>query len=1173
MGVSYTEEQEACVKSLIGPVDVSAGAGSGKTFTLTQRIVHALEDPNSGVDDIDQVCAITFTEKAASELKGRIRSTLRARGLFDQALKVDSAWISTIHGMCSRILRTQALDLGLDPSFTVLGQNESDALLAEVLDFVLAEDAKEKRQFVPLTQEFPVASTGFGLSLTDLVGSILNASLGLPDGPLGLKTAAASEETASALARQLLDAYEDMAAVLEAYKPGKQRDEALDQAGQARVALTGFLQGNQQTFAALWSALDSCKVLRKFTAKDLVGPSEEYRQVHYRVVRLASMAKSSDLLQLALLLAQRVGTLLDVYKRSEGTLDNNDLIALAARAMENPVVAQNYVDRFRLIMVDEFQDTDQLQLSLVRRMAGPGMRYLCTVGDAQQSIYGFRGADIAVYRAYQRQLQDESLLGEGARPSQLKLSRNFRSHQDVLSFVKAVCAQRQVFGQDFLDLSATYDGSKYRSAEPRIQLAVSAAAVGKGDGSRISDARAVQASQIASYFLRMKQAGHSLSDMVLLLGSTTQASLYAAEIRSKVGPCVIAGGSLFCSAPEVDTVKELMLALANPLDTESLFRVLSSPAFALDASDYLALSTYCEDGLNKRRPLDEGLAELGRLALQGNLPGVSAGLAHAVYLLAQAQKDLRQKPFYQVVLDVCLQSGWLSRLEGQGAEGLSVAGNILKAVRLLEDLEAQSAAGPSCLAREFAARLDGLKETPGALNAGGQEAIRIMTIHASKGLEFPIVALADFDASPSSEAFVARKVEGVAHVSLRLSGEKLAGQDQLSAAFAALADELCPPTINDLSFASPDVFHAVLAQEAAQADREERQRLFYVGATRAKEALCVFLALKPNKDGDLLAQEGLAYDLQSALFAGEGYPAESGSFAYGADQAGDYRVAFASAADVASEDTQEKLGPGSILAPVFDPPEPIRCAVPPAKPTGIVSYSALDQALDHETMGAALSVPAQTALSLSTFDQVDQLDEMDAGPVRRLASDADKATAFGSAFHRLAQVFALAGADAARDALSSVAQFYGVGDCARLDQALKRWVSSKECARAFAYESCKPEVAFCLPVGQGFLEGAIDLLCTHASNKEEALVIDYKTGGWPSETLEALTAKHGLQARCYAAAVLSQGYKAVELVFYRVEQGNAVTFSFTQDQLPDLLSALDDVVSAAEGSSASDMTS
>lgn len=122
---------------------VSAGAGSGKTFTLTQRIAWALL-PGSGADgapfleDIDQVLAITFTDKAAGEIKSRVKATLAAEGMAAQALKVDDAWISTIHGMCSRILRMHATELGIDPAFSVLDEATAADLFNVAVEEVLA---------------------------------------------------------------------------------------------------------------------------------------------------------------------------------------------------------------------------------------------------------------------------------------------------------------------------------------------------------------------------------------------------------------------------------------------------------------------------------------------------------------------------------------------------------------------------------------------------------------------------------------------------------------------------------------------------------------------------------------------------------------------------------------------------------------------------------------------------------------------------------------------------------------------------------------------------------------------------------------------------------------------------------------------------------------------------
>ena len=138
---SCTPGQRESVRRVEGPLLVSAGAGSGKTFTLTQRIAYALL-PESGpaAGGIDEVLAITFTEKAAAEIKARVKRTLRAEGMCEEALKVDAAWISTIHGMCARILRTHALELGLDPAFGIVGDAERADLVAASIDEALGAD-------------------------------------------------------------------------------------------------------------------------------------------------------------------------------------------------------------------------------------------------------------------------------------------------------------------------------------------------------------------------------------------------------------------------------------------------------------------------------------------------------------------------------------------------------------------------------------------------------------------------------------------------------------------------------------------------------------------------------------------------------------------------------------------------------------------------------------------------------------------------------------------------------------------------------------------------------------------------------------------------------------------------------------------------------------------------
>ena len=182
---TLNDRQRQIVSTLDRPVFVEAGAGSGKTFTLTRRIAWALS-PGSGVDgapfvdDLSQVLVITFTNAAAREIKERVRSTLREAGMREQALMVDSAWISTIHGMCSRILKRHALDLGIDPSFKVAGVNEARALLEQATEEVVGAanrghaDAVLNRAFEEYGYGTLGGPTSFGV--VSMVLDVVNAA-------------------------------------------------------------------------------------------------------------------------------------------------------------------------------------------------------------------------------------------------------------------------------------------------------------------------------------------------------------------------------------------------------------------------------------------------------------------------------------------------------------------------------------------------------------------------------------------------------------------------------------------------------------------------------------------------------------------------------------------------------------------------------------------------------------------------------------------------------------------------------------------------------------------------------------------------------------------------------------------------------------------------------------
>ncbi len=1296
MAVRFTEEQRACVEQLAGPVDISAGAGSGKTFTLTQRIAAALADPASGVDDIDQICAITFTRKAAAELKGRVRSTLRAQGRLDQAMKVDGAWISTIHGMCSRILRAEALQLGVDPAFRVLEGKERDDLLAQALSEVLGRpsDIVEGAVRDALLREFAVRSYRGEASVASMVARLADAAAAMPEGAGGF-VRGPEPPLPSTLARQLLEAYRAVEPFYRDCKPSKTRDAALADLERACEALEAFLDAGVQDLDGLLRVLDGCPLLRKINTKDEARGEafDAYQAAHSRVAQNAALARGGALLDELMDMARRVDETFSRLKRASAALDNNDLVRLALRALEDPVVGARYADRFKLVMVDEFQDTDALQIAIVRHLAGPGLRYLCTVGDAQQSIYRFRGADVNGYRAFRAQLAAPEIAQAGGSASLLRLTRNFRSHGDVLAFVKKICAQPCVFGDDFLDLTAVYDGARYRSADPRVRLTVTMLPAGRAKAGEAARARTTTAREVAAHFARLREAGHEPSEMVLLLGGMTHAQEYAAQLRRAGFECIVAGGSTFFSFPEVSVVRALASAVANPEDTQALFEVLTSDMFRLSADDLLRMATGWDEvwGIPKNRKLDRGLAALRR---EADLP---PALRQAVEVLGRALDAVRYTGLARALEGALVDSGWLARLQLHGAEGAAAIANILKAVRLVRDFEEGGAAGPSSVAGRLTALFDaGSKDKPGVLNASGGNAVRIMTIHASKGLEFPLVAVAELPTGDVRRGALALESRaGRTCVALMPGAATMPAGSALAKAAAKVpvrgADG--PLTWDDaLAASDPACFFGALGDIEAAEEAAEGQRLFYVAATRAKEAVAVFLTVRAKKDDPTC--KGVADDIRSAFFGQEAFPLDARQLDYGGSQPALYRcVRVSDEVAVDADDAGDSLdveagascssgpagaaegsatrrfaaqpsascasllqsdgginsvqtvaapsaapsGPASspdeMFAPEVEPFAFLPCEVPERPATGLFSYSSLHAAAEScadaaapacdsaESAHASARVPAsvsgsgsesETGLELefapvpasaSTSASVSIPDPDDAPASRMAAKDADSATDFGSALHRLAQLAALRGDDAARAHLDAACRTYGVGDRARLAAALERWLGSSAHARAQAYAHREPEFPFALPVADGVLEGEIDLLCfdappvpqgdapggcrdasrsasedaaqpagvpqsassaaPHAASSaasRAAFIVDYKTGGSPVETDEQLRNKHRLQGQCYAFAVLSAGFEAVDIAFVRVERDDPagvdalqqVAYAYTAADLPDL---------------------
>ena len=1216
-------QQLEIVKTLDKPLFVSAGAGSGKTFTLTKRVLWALS-PGSGpfIQSIDQVLAITFTNKAAAELRERIRGALIDEGMMAEALKVDDAWISTIHGMCGRILRAHALELGIDPEFGIAGEDRAAELMDQALNHVLAELGDAREAYPHLLAQFRLrGGGGFGAqaSAVSLARDLLEKAVGSVKGFDAVRMVKPELD---------LDALEDAyRAVLGAVSPASKGAETCAAALEALVAF-GESDGTRADFLACAQRLGVPRAAGK--AKPLIEALKAERGAAVLGGFLFyAYPAARELMDLVERLFRAYGAL----KREASLLDNSDLLRLAYDALVNhPAIAREYAGRFCLVMIDEFQDTAQQQVELIGRLISPDQRELCTVGDAKQSIYRFRGADVAVFRA-----QEQAILSGSGTGVRVSMARNFRSHAAVLDYVTQVFEERGdgwdiMPGYEALEPSPTRkDGLAAQGASRRQAVLV---AGGRGD-----ERCRVKAQAIAARFRRLADAGQDPAGMVILLGKMTNAGAYAEAVRAAGLPCVISGGSVFAGAPEVQVVEALLRFFANPLDAkEGLLPVLVSPLFELGAQELLAVVTDADGkGGTRRRNLDAVTYLAETLPAFGELPA----LKRACAVLKRAATDVGARPVSALAEEVVRASGWLERLARQGAEGEAVAANVLKALRLVRTVEEGRSSSPRQVATAFAAYLASAKESPGALTAAdeGAGAVRIMTAHASKGLEFPVVAVADCFAIRSAASSLACLARGNSYEAVLAPAEFADDAERKLFADARKAVAADVEAGGEVVGGTAAGRFCELADENRALELEERARLLYVAMTRAREVLILALdarcAGKANKvsipektdltaavlarilpegarlDAGLLAYEGSQpgdFELRTladVTYNGETYAQTDLRDGEGAgEKGGEPEADGATEAEAAAAAAQGASGEGGISDTAVEVvnaegaseargavveaaaeegerslllayPRDVALRVDPAgtPAPNAYSYTALARALKGATpedkaapapadavlAGASLEGAAgedaaladallagaaeEGAAPIGGADEAAALSGSAADAVEEGASaalQADDPTALGSAFHALAQLMVETGEKPDEERIAAQERLWGASaaQAPRLRAALARWEGSAVRAEALAWPDRRAEVPFfCAGDARygAYAEGSIDLLCTDPARPDAAFVVDYKTGGSPAETPEALREKHALQAQVYADALRQAGYAHVELAFVRVE--------------------------------------
>ncbi|HEU5064043.1 MAG TPA: UvrD-helicase domain-containing protein [Solirubrobacterales bacterium] len=1088
-----TPEQAAAIAVRGRDVLLEAGAGTGKTGVMVDRYCRLVCD--SGLSP-DAILAFTFTDKAAAELRQRIRVELtrRAERGSERAAAalagIGGAWITTIHGFCNRVLAAHPVAAGVDPNFRVLDAPEAARAAREAFDEALVEFLADGD---PAREETVAAYDLEGLRGTiagvhDELRSRGIADPKLPEPP---------RPDPEAALRRVVEAAREC---LEELKEGDKKRELPERA----LALLGAPGASP--------SLDELRALATTSKAKAMAPYKE--AVEAAVARVAEAGEGGVVYGHLTELLRLFSTHFAAAKGRRAGIDFEDLQILAAQLLEKAEIGQHYRGRFRQILVDEFQDTNRLQLRLIEALHGPRTE-LVVVGDELQSIYGFRHADLDVFRRQREEIDRRS------DAELMRLSGNFRSRPELIGAFN-------LFGEALL--GAAYEPLRVGTLPPAEPPAGTGPAVellltGRDgwdeegielepaiDGATPFNCLA-EARSVAERLRELADQGVPRGEMVVLLRAFTHLDAYEDSLeRAGLRPYVV-GGRGYWSQQQVADVCALLAVVANPLDDHALFGALASPACAV-APDTLWL---LRRAAGKRRhvwPAVERAAGAGEAELVDpeRLEGIPEAerelLARFVATIGALRERAPRLSLAALVEAVVTETGYdlavLTRPAGEARFA-----NVRKMGRLAAEFEAKEGRDLRGFLDFLAARAEGDAEAQAATAAEGHDGVRIMTVHNAKGLEFGVVAVPDLGRrllNGSRSPLLAIGHEDQPRVGLRL-----------------------------LRLGSPkiDLFdYGALCEESQEREAEEELRLFHVAATRAKERLILSGVVNPKEGREtkgkpvverLVEALGIARDAEAAVPVAPPAPRPGLEAEFPPSEVS-VRVNLPSPERAA--ELRALRRDSAAARPLGEGPPPLVERRPPIVPSRPLSYTAISAYAE-----CPYRFQMERVLGLA---RVESRPENEGEPSAR-----EERTARGAAVHALLEWSQANGWDepsadlAVRHALANgLAAEAG----AEMLEPVRRWIGSSLRGRIAAEATrTRAEVPLLLGVGDTVLRGSIDLLVEREG--APPLVLDYKTDRLDGADPAERASHYEVQRSIYALAVAeSLGAPEVEVAYVFLER-------------------------------------
>jgi ATP-dependent exoDNAse (exonuclease V) beta subunit len=1070
-----TPEQRRAVDRRDGSLLVRAGAGTGKTTVLVERFVQAVVEDGA---EVDQVLAITFTEKAAAEMKSRVRKRFLDLGRREDARAAESAWVSTIHGLCARMLRAHALSAGIDPAFRVLDEVEADRIATDAFDGALEKFMGEDPDRIEMVAAYT------------------------PDRLRDMVRTAYSHLRSRGQRRPRLDETRPPVPAGEA--------ERLEDAARAALAELGVAAGGKLVEKAI-AAIEERAPLPGGNAKALcTAPCDKYRDAHaaHTAVEVAER-EHRDHTMLRVLL-ELYGERFERGKRGRAALDFEDLELVARDLLAGDEgLREAYSSRFEHVLVDEFQDTNRLQNELLALLSRDN---LFRVGDENQSIYRFRNADVSVFREHWQEAQ-----AAGRAES---ITVNFRARGEILDAIDL--AFERTWGEAFEPLR---EAPGARDAAARVEPCVELLAVERARDAwkELTDAgdffgeslhgapgwRAAEARLLAKRIDELTRAGPwSYGDVVILFRATTAMGLFERALDERGIPVHVVGGRGYWGQQQVADLRHWLAALANPLDGLALYSVLASPLGGLSL-DAVALI-----GLHARRMRWDPFRLIREPSeeLMAAMPGGDRDKMRRFVERFEGERRIAGQVSLETLIDRAVTLTGYDRHLLALPGGTRRMANVRKLMRMAREFEADEGRDLRGFIDAVAERdLLRAREGEAPLEAEALDAVRMMTVHRAKGLEFPVVCVADLGKD-------GREDDG----QLRISDDGSVG--------LRLAN-LGGGAVDSTKLAG-------IKAQAKRAAEEEERRIFYVAATRAQDHLVLSGATDLGKRPDPAELTEPMRWIWRGFCAG--LPEEGATgIAQDAYDGRDVTVRWTRCTPATVDEVLPQADRAPVAAVADEPPAfeqaLLELALPPAPRALAVSrlsYSGLE---DYRRCGyrffleRSLRLPKVAAPRGGEAPAAGLEPRLRGTVVHGLLERLDFARPAVPADEEVAAAIALHGVEA------------GPAEVADVAEMLERVAESRLRERIAGAERVRAELPFAFtltPPGAGgrslLMNGVVDVL---AEEGARTLVIDWKSDPLGEADPEQLVAAgYSTQRLIYALAAVRAGAEVVEVVHCFLER-------------------------------------